>query len=752
MGELQEATLQMIHSELSNQFQRSISIIKTTIDLLESGNTVPFIARYRKDVTNTLDEVQLRDLQKLYTSLVNREERRISILNSIEEQGKLNEDLKEKIMQADTLAELEDLYLPFKQKRQTRAQKAREAGLEPLADIIMNEQPTEGDKVAILQEFVDPEKEINNEKEAISGASYIIIERISEDAEIRKVLREVVELDSIMKSDNIEIPSDVEEESSTSGDHGIEHSPSKRDKYSDYFEFKLQTNRVKPHQILALNRGENEGVLDINLEINDSEFIEALKRDFILAEDGLFHEELEKAIEKGYDRVSRTIKRELWVKKIIEAKTHAIKVFAENLKNLILQPPVKGRRIVGVDPGYRNGCKIAVIDENGKFLDHATVYPHPPQNKIDATKSKLLDLVHKHDAYTFAIGNGTASRETEVLVAEMAKEEPKIEYTIVNEAGASVYSASDIAREEFPDLDLNIRGAVSIARRLQDPLSELIKIDPKSIGVGLYQHDVNQTELEDELNAVVEDCVNKVGVNLNIASIELLKRVSGLNSRVAKEIVERRENEGRFKDRNELMDVKFLGEKTFEQAAGFLKIFEGSNPLDSTFIHPESYKIANQILDELGFQPDSILNKDELKKINKVLTKSTVVKKFSSICGEQTLQDIINALKAPRRDPRDDLPPVILKKDILKAEDLEIGMILKGTVRNVVDFGAFVDIGIKYDGLVHISEIANTFVKNTHDFLSVGDVIDVMVKDIDLPRKRLQLSIKAVDNRKKQND
>ncbi|HME50836.1 MAG TPA: Tex family protein [Candidatus Lokiarchaeia archaeon] len=756
MTNLAVEVLDNIFATLAGKYSRHVSVIKQTMDLFAQGNTIPFIARYRKDVTKELDEVQLRDLQRDHGSLVNLEERRNTILGSIQDQGKLTPELEAKIKEASTLTELEDLYLPYKPKKQTKAQKAREAGLEPLADMIAKEQPIEGDKLAILQQFFNPDKGIMNEKDALDGAMEIIAETISEEAETRKALREIVDVDGELQSKAVEVPTDTEiDEAGSDSSVGVgkpndeEVVPIKtsKDKYTDYFDFKLKFRALKPHQVLAINRGENEGFLDVELVTNDAEFVEALKADHVKNQTSIFKDDLEKSIDRGYSRMARTIKRESWVQKIEEAKSHGVKVFSENVRKLLLQQPIKGRRILGVDPGFRNGCKCAVIDENGKYLDKATVYPHPPQQRADEAKNVLLDLVKKHKAYTIAIGNGTASRETEVLVADMAQVEPNIEYTIVSEAGASVYSASDIAREEFPDLDVSIRGAVSIARRLQDPLSELIKIDPKAIGVGLYQHDVNQTELGDQLKGVVEDCVNTVGVNVNNASTELLKYVSGLNSRVAKEIVTKRESDGAFSNREQLKDVKFLGEKTYEQAAGFLKVLEGDNPLDSTFIHPESYEVAIKILEDMDATPSDLLDAIKLASINARLSDPGIISKFQNLAGEATLKDIIDALKKPRRDPRDDLPPVLLKKDVLKPEDLQVGMVLKGTVRNVVDFGAFVDIGLHYNGLVHVSEIANKFVKNPHEHLSVGDVVDVMVKEVDLPRKRIQLSIKALQER-----
>src|SRR5271157_3577160 len=520
MTNLAVEVLDNIFATLAGKYSRHVSVIKQTMDLFAQGNTIPFIARYRKDVTKELDEVQLRDLQRDHGSLVNLEERRNTILGSIQDQGKLTPELEAKIKEASTLTELEDLYLPYKPKKQTKAQKAREAGLEPLADMIAKEQPIEGDKLAILQQFFNPDKGIMNEKDALDGAMEIIAETISEEAETRKALREIVDVDGELQSKAVEVPTDTEiDEAGSDSSVGVgkpndeEVVPIKtsKDKYTDYFDFKLKFRALKPHQVLAINRGENEGFLDVELVTNDAEFVEALKADHVKNQTSIFKDDLEKSIDRGYSRMARTIKRESWVQKIEEAKSHGVKVFSENVRKLLLQQPIKGRRILGVDPGFRNGCKCAVIDENGKYLDKATVYPHPPQQRADEAKNVLLDLVKKHKAYTIAIGNGTASRETEVLVADMAQVEPNIEYTIVSEAGASVYSASDIAREEFPDLDVSIRGAVSIARRLQDPLSELIKIDPKALGVGQYQHDVDQKRLEDALDAVVEDAVAAVG-------------------------------------------------------------------------------------------------------------------------------------------------------------------------------------------------------------------------------------------------
>ncbi|MHA1683639.1 MAG: Tex family protein [Promethearchaeota archaeon] len=748
---LEEEILSKIRDILSTKFNRSTSVIKATLTLFNEGNTIPFIARYRKDTTKALDEVELRDLQKEYNTLVNLEERRLTILKSIMEQGKLTGELEGKIKDATTLAALEDLYLPYKPKRQTKAQKAREAGLEPLANTILFDQPVEGQRESIIQGFINEEKGYANEKDVLKGAMDIIMETIAEEADLRTLIREITEQECTIKSREIDDSILQSAGESNGGDGHVDEPGEKtnraaKQKYKDYFSFDLDIRKIKPHQVLALNRGENEGFLDVELATEDEQYIEALNEDLIHQKEGLFAPELEKSIKRGYNRASRTIKRETWVSKIMEAKTHAIKVFAENLKNLLLQPPLKGKRIIAIDPGFRNGCKIAVIDENGGFLDKITIYPHPPQKRMDESKKMLLNLAEKNNAWTIAIGNGTASRETETMVAEIAQDHEKMEYTIVSEAGASVYSASDVAREEFPDLDVSIRGSISIARRLQDPLSELIKIDPKSIGVGLYQHDVNQTELNDELNNVIEYCVNSVGVDVNTASTPLLKHVSGLNSRAAREIVKHRKEHGPFSNRKQIKDVKFVGDKTYEQAIGFLKIHGGENPLDTSFIHPESYEIASEILKSLDLAPKDLLDHVKLAEINKRLSHADVIKKFRNTCGEETLKDIIEALKAPRRDPRDDLPEVILRKDVIKTEDLEPGMILRGTVRNVLDFGAFVDIGVKYNGLVHISQIANKFVKNPHDFLKTGDIVDVMIVSVDLERKRIQLSIKEAIN------
>lgn len=744
---LDEGTIDTIHALLATEFNRGTGVIKNTLDLFAQGNTVPFVARYRKEVTRELDEVALRDIQARYASLVNLEERRESVLGSVREQGKLTPELEAAIRAATTLVEIEDLYLPFKPRRLTRAQKAREAGLEPLATTIMDEQPVEGDREAILAAYINSAAGIETVKDALDGAAEIIAETVSEIADVRKLLREVIEQESELRCKAIgEAGADggdagsASGESDAAGEHGGRRS---RETYRDYFEFSQALVKLKPYQVLAINRGENEGVLDVDLAIKDEEYLTALQEDIVKEAGGLFATELRKAVEQGYGRATRTIKRETWVHAIMEAKTHAIGVFAENVRKLLLQPPLKGRRIVGVDPGYRNGCKIAVIDEQGKLLDTATVYPHPPQNRTREAAGTLLDLARKHRAFTFTIGNGTASRETETLLADLAKQEPAIEYTITSEAGASVYSTSDVAREEFPDLDVNIRSAVSIARRVLDPLPELIKIDPRSIGVGLYQHDVNQAELAAKLDAVVEDCVNLVGVDVNTASVPLLKHVSGLNARVAKEIVAFRDASGPFPSRDTLKGVKFLGDKTFEQAAGFLRVLDGTNPLDATAIHPESYPVAEAILAGAGFSPRDLLDPERLDALNrKLLQDPGLLSRHEGTAGAATLKDIVAALRAPRRDPRDALDPVILKKDVLHLEDLQTGMILKGTVRNVVDFGAFVDIGLKFNGLVHVSQIAARFVKNPHEHLSVGQVVDVMVKEIDVARQRIQLSIK----------
>ncbi len=746
----QEINTEKIQKQIAANLSISYQAIQKSIELLLNGNTVPFIARYRKEVTGALDEIQLRDIQKHYNSSVVLEERKISILNIINKQNKLTPELLHKILESDAPQEVEDLYLPYKVKTKTLGAKAKEKGLGPLADLI-REGIIEGKVSQLCLPFINDEKGVNSEKDALSGAIDIIAEDAGSNADLRQITRELVFKRSIINSQV--------DETVSSGEKKIQNEAGKiidPHTFDDYFNFNLETNQLQNHQILALNRAEDFEVVNISFTTPDEESLTQIKRNILKDQTdktNIFFEYFNKGIEAGYKRyIIRAIKRELWKELREKAEQHAIKVFATNLKNLLMTPPLKKNPIIGIDPGYRTGCKVAVIDENGNFLDDDVIYPHPPKNKLKEAQLIISRLIKTHKAYTIAIGNGTASRETEQMVSDLIKKanNKSLQYAIVSEAGASIYSASKLAIEEFPDLDLTVRGAISIARRLQDPLSELIKIDPKSIGVGMYQHDVNQTELKSELDAVIEDCVNAVGVDLNTASSKLLQYVSGIKKNVSKQIVKYRLENGNFNSRNQLYEIKGLGEKAFEQCAGFLKIPEATNPLDRTFVHPESYELTEKILKELDMTTDDLINKKNLEASNeKLLTirPKSVAKKFN--VEPNSIRYLIEQLRKPNLDPREKLDSVILRSDVLSIDDLKEGMIVKGTIRNVVDFGAFVDIGVKINGLVHKSQIADQYVKNPHEFLAVGDVKDFMITSIDKERHRIQLSIKQILTKKK---
>lgn len=698
--------------------------VKNTIELLDTGNTVPFIARYRKEVTGSLDENQIRAIQERMQYLRALEARKETILKSIEEQGKLTPELKEKILKATKLQEVEDLYLPYKPKKRTRATIAKEKGLEPLAQMILQQEITEGNPQEFASKFINEEKEVRTVEEALKGAMDIVAETISDDAEVRKQIREATFKTGLLES---------------SVKQAEERTP-----YEMYYDYSEPVNSIPPHRILAINRGENEGVLKVSIDVDNQKMIGLIEELYLKNPKSIFTEYLRAAIADSFQRlIFPSIQREVRSTLTEKADEHAINVFAENLRNLLLQPPVRGKIIMGIDPGYRTGCKVAVIDQTGKYLEGATIYPHPPQERYLEAKSIVRQLANKYQVDVIAIGNGTASRETEMMVAELIREmkdERKVEYIIVNEAGASVYSASKVAQEEFPDLEAAMRGNISIARRLLDPLAELVKIDPKHIGVGLYQHDVNQKRLAEALHQVVESAVNMVGVNLNTASVSLLKYVSGLTSRTAASIVKYRDEHGPFRNREELKKVDGIGEIAFQQAAGFLRIPDGDNPLDNTSIHPESYQATQKLLEKFQIEDINAGGKQLRAKIkSKVKDLSQLLEELG--IGEPTFNDILDNLEKPGLDPRDELPKPIFKSDVLKMEDLREGMILKGTVRNVVDFGAFVDIGVKQDGLVHVSRMAKKFVKNPYELLSVGDVIEVKVISIDLERGRIGLSM-----------
>jgi len=696
--------------------------VARTVQLLDEGNTVPFIARYRKEMTGGLDEEQLRTIQARLKYLRHLEERKETVLKSIAEQGKLTPELEAKIRAAMVLQEVEDLYLPYKPKRRTRATIARERGLEPLAELILAQEITEGALDEFAQDYLS--EEVPTVEEAYAGARDIVAEVISEDADLRKAVRERTLDKGLLVC--------------TVADASLDP----QGKYQLYYEYAEPLKAIPPHRLLAINRGEKEGVLKVKLEAPTDEIVADILSRYVKNERSIFASQVREAAIDGYQRlIAPSIERELRNARTDEADDHAIKVFATNLRNLLLQPPLRGKRVMGIDPGYRTGCKVALVDETGKFLGGTTIYPHEPQKQWDEARELLVNLVIRGNVDVIAIGNGTASRETEALVAEVIAQAGRGVYVIVNEAGASVYSASPLAREELPDMDVSMRGAVSIARRLQDPLAELVKIEPRSIGVGLYQHDVDQKKLAEALDAVVESAVNYVGVDLNTASPALLQYVSGINKRTAKAIVKYRDEHGPFKSRQELKKVKGVGEKVFEQSAGFLKIPDGENPLDNTFIHPESYPVVENLFALMGVrgdEPDLVQRVKAFRAENDLAELAEVLE-----VGLPTLTDIFDNLIKPGRDPRDELPKPILRSDVLKMEDLREGMILEGTVRNVVDFGAFVDIGVKQDGLVHVSEMADRYVKNPHEVVSVGDVVKVKVISVDVERGRIGLSMRV---------
>ncbi len=723
---------------IANELKIKIEQVDSVIKLFLEDATIPFIARYRKEATGGLDEDILRQIEDRKNYLILLEERRETILKSIEEQGKLTDELKSKIMECIKLQELEDLYLPYKPKRKTRGTIAKAKGLEPLAIFILRNPNYQGNFDEKLSEFINEELGVASIEEALQGAKDIIAEMISDDAEVRKAVREYLSETSVVNS---------EKAKEKSSDEQISEKQKEKDKkeiYQIYYEFKIDISKIKPYQTLALNRGEKEKILKISLSFDEPSVLKLVNKKFLKYSESVFMEIINQTIEDSFTRlIFPSIEKEVRNHLTEIADLHAIEIFASNLKQLLLQPPLLGKIIMGIDPGFVSGSKVAIIDETGKYLEGSTIYPHPPQNKIEEAEKTVLNFINKYKVDVISIGNGTASRETEFFIAELIKKyKLKCQYIIVNEAGASVYSASAIAKKEFPDLEASQRGNISIGRRLLDPLAELVKIDPKSIGVGLYQHDVDQKLLAEKLDDVVESCVNYVGVDVNTASESLLTYVSGLNKRIAGNIVKHREKIGKFKTRKELIEFSGLGEKAFEQSAGFLKIRNGENPLDNTFIHPESYQATEKFLEKINLP---ITNIKESGALIGLFIKQKGTKKLAEEIGigEPTLIDIIENLKKPGRDPREDIPKPILRSDVLKMEDLQVGMKLKGTVRNVVDFGAFVDIGVKQDGLLHISQIANKYVKNPLDVINVGDIIDVTIISIDLDRKRISLSMKS---------
>ena len=713
----------MTHAEqIASQINVKPSQVTAVINLLDDGNTVPFIARYRKEMTGSLDDEQIRIIADELVRLRALDERRASILASIDEQGKLTDELRDRIHAAINMTGLEDLYAPYKKKRRTRAMAAREKGLEPLADLII-EQPTKGSPEGMAEKFLNGQ--VTDVSEALQGARDIVAERISDNANVRATVREKALKFSKLRVEKIK---DAVDEKTV---------------YQSYYEFEGRVDRLQPHQILAIARGEKEGILRVHVDVPERDWLDAIQAEFEQDILSPFADQLALAIQDSAERLLLpAIERDVRREKGEHADNHAIQVFANNLRALLSQPPLAHHVILGVDPGFRTGCKVAVVDSTGKLLDTGTIYPHEPRNDWKGAINNLQDLINRHHVTLITIGNGTASRETEKLISELTRNAPQTKYLIVNEAGASVYSASALARQEFPELDVTLRGAVSIARRAQDPLAELVKIDPKSIGVGLYQHDVDQTSLSHALDGVVENVVNRVGVDVNTASPALLTHVSGVGPKLAGNIVAYRDANGPFKSRAALRKVSGFGAKAFEQAAGFMRIQNGTNPLDASAIHPESYEIAKAILDLAGLSFDSPLN-ERISALNALTAKTSHEVLASQLnCGLPTLKDILEQLVRPGRDPRTDTPLPILRSDVLKTEDLVAGMELKGTVRNVVDFGAFVDIGIKQDGLLHRTQIPNGTV------LKVGDIIDVEILKIELERGRIGLGWSATPNAK----
>ncbi|MFC3882462.1 Tex family protein [Bacillus songklensis] len=706
---------------VASEVKVAVKQVENVIALLEAGNTVPFIARYRKEQTGALDEVQIRDISDSWNYLLNLQNRKEEVIRLIDEQGKLTPELEEQIKKATKLQQVEDLYRPYKQKRRTKATVAKEKGLEPLAQWMLTF-PKGEDLHIKASEFVSDEKGVESEEEAISGALDIIAEHISDEPAFRQWIRE----ETFKKG---KISSTVKDEEKD-----------EKKVYEMYYEHEEPIQRIVPHRVLAMNRGEKEEILRVSIIPPIEHILRYLHKNIIKTEASSVSEAIKRATEDAYGRlIEPSIEREIRKELTEKAEERAIHIFSENLKNLLLQPPLKGKVVLGVDPAYRTGCKLAVVDETGKMLAIDVIYPHPPVNKKEEAQKKLLSILKQFKVEMVAIGNGTASRETEQFVADTLKllEEDTF-YLIVNEAGASVYSASDLAREEFPNLQVEERSAVSIARRLQDPLAELVKIDPKSVGVGQYQHDVSQKRLNESLHFVVETVVNQVGVNVNTASSSLLQYVAGLNKTVARNVVKYREENGKFKNRKELKKIPRLGAKTYEQCIGFLRILDGEQPLDRTSIHPESYNHAEVLLKEIGFTNNDLGSKQLKQRLEKLDIKDTA-RKLS--IGELTLQDIIVSLGRPERDPRDELPKPLLKKEILQLEDLSKGLELEGTVRNVVDFGVFVDIGVKQDGLVHISKLSKQFVKHPLDVVSVGDLVKVWVEDVDMKKGRVALTM-----------
>ncbi|MFW5736331.1 MAG: Tex family protein [Halanaerobium sp.] len=718
-----------IKSDLFNLAAEELNLkkknIKAVVDLLDSGNTVPFIARYRKEMTGSLDEEEIRNIEEKIDYLRRLSERKNEVAAAADKQDKLDEKVLNKLKKADTLQEVEDLYRPFKVKKQTKAAKAIEKGLKPLAELILAQQKTEAELKELARTYLDPEKELETTEDVLSGAEDIIAGDISDDADLRKKLRNYV-----FKTAKITSEQKNEDEEG---------------KYQDYYEFKESINKIPPHRVLALNRGENEDILRVKAEVDDQRAVEMIYNfyDFDNRKSGSF-QYLINAVDYAYKRlIFPSLEREVRNHLTEKAEVKAVNNFSTNLRSLLMQPPLEGKRVLAVDPAFRTGCKLAALAEDGELLETGAIYPHPPVNKEGEAAAEIAKLVKKHEIDLIVIGNGTASRETETFVAELIKGGMDVEYTIVSEAGASVYSASKLARREFPELDVSIRGAISIGRRIQDPLAELVKIDPKSLGVGMYQHDISQKRLEKALNEVVVDAVNHVGVEVNTASAALLTYVAGISSNNAEKIIEHRNQNGKFEKRQELLEVYGFGPKTYEQAAGFIRLDSKEDPFALTPIHPESYQAAEKILENIDYLAADIRDKEKLEQLREKLREIDLVKTASDLeIGLPTAKDIVAALKQPGRDPRDSMPAPIFRKDILKIEDIEPGMIFKGKVRNIVDFGAFVDIGLKQDGLLHISEMSQMYVSDPFEIVEIGQNIEVKVMDVDQKRGRISLTLK----------
>ena len=710
-----------IITTLANELNVKVWQIEATIRLIDEGNTIPFIARYRKEATGSLNDETLRLLDERLTYLRNLDDRKNQVIAAIEEQGKITDELRKKINEAATLVAVEDLYLPFRPKKRTRATIAKEKGLEPLADYIFSQEKncsvqTEAEK------YIDIDKEVASAQDAIAGASDILAERISDNAAFRSYIR-------TFTYNNGKILSSAKDKEAESV-------------YEMYYEFEEAVKKIAGHRILAINRGEKEKFLSVKIDVPEDDIVSYLIQKNIKHTNPEADEIISEAVKDSYKRlIAPAIERDIRNELTETAEDSAIKVFGRNLTQLLMQPPITGQVVLGWDPAFRTGCKLAVVDSTGKVLDTVVIYPTAPQNKVEEAKKIVLNLINKYDISLISVGNGTASRESEMVIVDTIKESKKnVSYVIVNEAGASVYSASKLATEEFPNFDVGQRSAASIARRIQDPLAELVKIDPKSIGVGQYQHDMNQKKLTEALNGVVEDCVNRVGVDLNTASASLLEYISGISKTIAKNIVKYREENGKFTSRKQLLKVEKLGPKAFLQCAGFMRITGGDNPLDATSVHPESYDAALSLLQTLGFKLEDLEN-------SKITGLKLMIKDFKKTAaelgiGEITLQDIINEIEKPGRDPREEMPKPILRTDVLEMKDLTPGMILKGTVRNVIDFGVFVDIGVHQDGLVHISQITERYIRHPLDAVSVGDIVDVKVMSVDVAKKRIQLTMK----------